>query len=330
VPGDPPVTATIVIPAGHDRDFDRYRNGVVTTLQIVGAWLVPFPDRTILVAPDRTPLWTTPASMAPESAASRATARRYFERLIDTRALPKAFIDALVDYASRRAVSKMVDRQYLAVYLGRTQARYFGGFVPRDLRLQIPVEGGAGRMLQMLFTMERWVGRPVFDAILSEFVTSFADRRPTYDDFMAVASRVSGQDLSWLDEALRTSRRVDYAVDSFDSVPEGGGFRTTVTVRRLDIAKVPHQIPVVTTFADGETVREMFDGRLRQMTYEYRSPARAVTAEVDPEHVLVLDQNRSNNGMSLDQAAATTAGNRWAARWMIWLEDALLTYVALT
>ena len=328
--GDPLVNITILIPSGHDGDEHRYVEGIVTTLQVLGAWLVPFPDKTILVEPERTPWWTSAASMKPETAASRATVRRYFERLIDTRALPKPFLDALIEYATRRAVSKIVDRNYYAFYLGRAEERYFGRTVPRDLRVQIPVEGGANRMLQMLFTMERWVSRPVFDAILVEFVTSFTGGRPTYDDFMAVASRVSGQDLSWLTEALRTSRRVDYAVDSFESRPDAGAFRTTVTVRRLDLVKVPRPIPVITTFADGETVRERFDGNQRQETYEYRSSARAVSAEIDPDHLLVLDQDRRNNGLSLDEAAAATAANRWAARWMIWLQDAMLTYVALT
>ena len=37
-----------------------------------------------------------------------------------------------------------------------------------------------------------------------------------------------------------------------------------------------------------------------------------------------------NNGVTLDTGPARTVATRWTARWMIWLEDALLTYVAFT
>jgi len=86
----------------------------------------------------------------------------------------------------------------------------------------------------------------------------------------------------------------------------------------------------VTTFADGESVRDAWDGRGSGRVFEYRSRSRAVSAEVDPDRVLLLDLNRANNGVTLDSGPARTAATRWAARWMIWLEDQLLTYVAFT
>ena len=39
---------------------------------------------------------------------------------------------------------------------------------------------------------------------------------------------------------------------------------------------------------------------------------------------------RPVNGATLDAGPARTAATRWAARWMVWLEDALLTYGSLT
>ena len=323
---------TIRVPAGHRGDLRRYENGVITTLEVLGAWLTPFPDRTIAVAPETTPWWTSAASMAPETVASRATSRRYLERLMDTSKLPPDFADALVEYLSRRAVSKIVDREYLAVYRGRAEGRYFGGFVPRDLRVQLPVESGGDRALQTLDTLDRWVSRPVFDAVMAEFVTAWRGRRPALDDFASVASRVSGQNVAWLfDEVLRQGRVFDYAVDALDSRPEGDGrFHTTVTVRRHGDGIVPGPVPVVTTFAGGESVRETMSGRLESVTFEYRSAARAESAEVDPDRLLLVDRSRSNNGIASDRTAARIAANRWSARWMIWLEDALLTYVALT
>jgi hypothetical protein len=339
--GLPRVDVTIAIQSDRLGESDRDRHAAFTTLKILGTWLAPFPDSSLSVTPERTPWWTSPAAMAPEFAVARAVSRRYWERVIDTRALPPWFVGGLSEYSARRAVSKIVDEQYLAVYRSRAEGRYFGGLVPRDLRVQLRVEDegdpvGTGtldaRMLLTLGTLERWTGRPVFDAILLEFVNASAGTQPAVDDFARVASRVSGQNLSWLfDEALKKAGSFDYAIEAFDSRPQGDGtFRTTVTVRRAGDAVFGRGLLVVTTFADGEAVREACDGRRDRVTYEYRSPSPAVSAEVDPDRVLLLDVNRSNNGVTLDTGPARTAAARWSARWMIWLEDALLTYVAFT
>jgi hypothetical protein len=196
----------------------------------------------------------------------------------------------------------------------------------------IDSDPAVARMLLTLGTLERWTGRPVFDAILLEFARGAAGARPTLDSFADMASRVSGQRLSWLfDEALKTPRSFDYAVDAFESRADGDGkFRTTVVVRRLGDAVFGRAIPVQVAFADGDSVRDWSDGRTGTQTFEYRSPSRAISAEVDPDRILLLDRNRRNNGVTLETDAARTAANRWSVRWMIWLEDALLTYVALT
>ena len=362
--GLPHVEVTIAIRSQQQVDADRYRYAALTTLKILGTWLAPFPDSMLAVTAGRTPWWTAPPSMAPEFAVARAVSRRYWERLVDTRALPPAFVSGLSEYAARRAVSRIVDERYFAIYRSRTEGRYFGGLVPRDLRVPLRVEDEGdpvgeyranprsadpevlgAKVLLTLGTLERWTGRPVFDAILTQFVTSSAGAQPTLDDFARVASSVSGQDLSWFFEAtLKQSGVFDYAIDSFETQPQpDGSFRTAVAVRRLGDAifsganassDTPFEhgrgIVVVTAFADGENVRDFWDGRGGGKTFEYRSPSRAVSAEVDPDRVLLLDVNRGNNGVTLDTGPARTAAARWSARWMIWLEDALLTYVALT
>ena len=46
---------------------------------------------------------------------------------------------------------------------------------------------------------------------------------------------------------------------------------------------------------------------------------------VDPDAVLLVDINRTNNSWTLEPAAAQAA-TRWSARWAMWLQDLLLTY----
>ncbi len=74
----------------------------LSTIRILGEWLVPFPDSALtLIDPpfrvervsppagavvlDHVQWWTAPAAMAPELSVARAVSRRYWERVIDTR-----------------------------------------------------------------------------------------------------------------------------------------------------------------------------------------------------------------------------------------------------
>ena len=362
--GLPRVDVSIAFEAEHARDADRYRYAAFTTLRILGDWLGPFPDASLSVTAAQTRWWTAPAAMAPEFSVARVVSRRYWERVVDTRALPPWFVGGLSEYSARRAVSKIVDERYLAIYRSRAEGRYFGGFVARDLRAQLRHEDEGepvgdyranprdttnrvleAKALLALGTLERWTGRAVSDAILREFARASAGSQPTLDEFAGVATRVSGQDLSWLfDATLKGSGVFDYGLGKVESqLQPDGWYRTTVVAQRLGdgifsganaAADGPFEhgrgIAVLTTFADGESVRDAWDGRSRERTFEYRSRSRALSAEVDPDRVLLLDLNRRNNGVALETTAARTAAGRWAARWMLWMEDALLTYVSLT
>lgn len=358
--GLPRVNVTIALPRDHS-DPDRYLYAALTTLKVLGQWLGPFPDSTLTVKAAPTPWWSSPTAMAPELVVARAVSRRYWERAIDTRMLPQWFVGGLSEYCARRAVSAIVDEQYGAIYRSRAEGRYFGGFVPRDLRVPLRVEDEGdpvddyrarpsaadtraleAKTLLALGTLERWVGRPTFDAVLSEFVR--AGGQPTLDRFGQLASRVSGQDLTWFFDQTLKDGVFDYGVSSLSSRAQpDGSYRTMVTVQRFGdgIFSGPgdasdgtfergRAIIVETIFSDGEIVRDTWDGRSREKAFEYRSQSPAVSSQVDPDRVLLLDLNRSNNGVTLDRRAAGTAATRWAARWMIWMEDALLTCVAFT
>jgi hypothetical protein len=50
-----------------------------------------------------------------------------------------------------------------------------------------------------------------------------------------------------------------------------------------------------------------------------------MTAQVDPERVLLLDINTTNNSASL-KPAAPAAARKWSLVWLIWLQDHLLTH----
>jgi hypothetical protein len=53
-----------------------------------------------------------------------------------------------------------------------------------------------------------------------------------------------------------------------------------------------------------------------------------VTAQVDPDRVLLLDVNFTNNSWTL-RPEATQAARKWTSAWFVWLQDALLTWASL-
>jgi hypothetical protein len=84
-------------------------------------------------------------------------------------------------------------------------------------------------------------------------------------------------------------------------------------------------VDVRVVFENGEEVRWRWDGRDRWKTFDAVKPVRARIAQVDPDRVLLLDVNVTNNSATL-QPRAAQAARKWSLAWLIWLQDQLLTY----
>ncbi|MPZ17282.1 MAG: hypothetical protein GEV06_05135 [Luteitalea sp.] len=196
-----------------------------------------------------------------------------------------------------------------------------------------------------LETLERYLGWPTLQKILSTYFSRYSFKHPTPADFFAVANEVSGRNLGWFfDQVYRSSNVFDYGVQDVQSEadpkrgfvegPQGlafqeeppdprGRYRTRVVVRRYGEGIFP--VDVVVTFADDQRVREQWDGRDRWRAYVYARPSQVVSVRVDPERVLALDVNYTNNSWSAEPQAEAAA-RRWSLTWLTWLQDLLLTY----
>jgi hypothetical protein len=94
-------------------------------------------------------------------------------------------------------------------------------------------------------------------------------------------------------------------------------------VRRYGEATFP--VDVLTTFADGHEITEKWNGIDRRAIYVYDRTSRAAHVQVDPRRVLLLDTAYTNNSRTLEpRSGAASLG--WAARWMGWLQDLMVTY----
>jgi hypothetical protein len=192
----------------------------------------------------------------------------------------------------------------------------------------------------MLHTLERKHSWDVMRKVLATFFNRWQFKHPQPDDFFAVVEEVTGLPHAWFfDQVYRSSNRFDYAVEQFESeelASRGlndalafeekkviGTYRTTVVVRRLEAGVFP--VDVLVTFSNGEQVRESWDGRARWQAFTFDRPVKAVSAQVDPERVLLLDTNFTNNSRVMEPDA-DAAATKWSLRWMVWLQDLLMTY----
>jgi hypothetical protein len=184
-----------------------------------------------------------------------------------------------------------------------------------------------------LHTLERRLGWPVLQKVMSTYFSRWQFRHPKPDDFFAVFNQVTGEDLTpFFDEVYRGSNVFDYGVQEFSSrnvgrVPRRGPasetYRTTVVVRRF--GEAIHPVDVVTTFRDGQKVTERWDGRDRRVIYTYERASQAVSTEVDPNRVLLLDVNYTNNSFTLEPRRSE-ASLKWSLEWLTWLQEVMVTW----
>ena len=110
----------------------------------------------------------------------------------------------------------------------------------------------------------------------------------------------AGRDLGWFfDQVYRSSNVFDYGVQDLKSARDGDAVPHDASiVRRYGEAIFP--VDVLVTFANGERVIEHWDGKDRWKLYTYDRPAPALSAQVDPNRVLLLDINYTNNSRTLE------------------------------
>ncbi len=75
------------------------------------------------------------------------------------------------------------------------------------------------------------------------------------------------------------------------------------------------------TLANGETVREQWDGRDRWVKYEYTKPARLKTVEIDTERKVLLDMNLADNSYTAETAWLPLS--KWSSNLLYWIQMVL-------
>jgi hypothetical protein len=176
-----------------------------------------------------------------------------------------------------------------------------------------------------LHTLERALGWTTVQEVLATFFDRWKFKHPRPGDLFQIANEVSRRDLTpFFDQVYRGSAVFDYAVESVSSSAiDKDSFRSDIVVRRHGDGIFP--VTILVTLDNGEQRRVAWDGAGRWHRVTLVHGSRATSAQVDPDQVLLLDTNFTNNSFTTEPRAGRAA-TKWAAMWMVWLQDQLLTW----
>jgi hypothetical protein len=126
----------------------------------------------------------------------------------------------------------------------------------------------------------------------------------------------------YFDQAVYGTQVLDYTVDGISSAPvqwwlvepkdkKNIQYLSTVYLRRK--GDFIHPVTAEIVFDDGARVREQWDGVDRWTKFTYTRNAKIVSAEVDPEHTILLDSNLFNNSITTysNPTPARKLANLW-------------------
>jgi hypothetical protein len=198
-----------------------------------------------------------------------------------------------------------------------------------------------------LLTLEGLLGEQAMARVMRTYHERWRFRHPRSEDFFAVASEVSGRDLSeFFRQTVLEGYLLDFEVASLSSegvretrgVLERDGKRVTVERKDLKEKKGPPSayeskvllrrrgevaVPVEVAFQfEGKPIeRASWDGQDAWKRYRFVRPEKLLWARVDPDRKLALDLNRLNDGRRLkgDSRAAT----KWSGRFLFFVQNLL-------
>ncbi len=283
-------------------------------------------------------------SLSPEVSVARGIAQQWWRQVVDDEPL----LDGLVEYSQGLAIQQLFADRHGAPAYSMLEARFFGGFVPWTFRRVLLDRKSAERTRagRAFLTLERYLGWPALQRSLAVVVANAGPVPMTRDQFFRVLGDAAGQSLEWFANAVfDRADHFDYAMTDLNSTPATDCafrpcFRTRVVARRHGAAftgssrepvgeyESGRAIAVLVTFADGTKTSDTWDGRAASKAFTYVSRAEAVAARIDPDDMLALDTNSTNNSQRLVGSPAAAA-NRWTAEWTIWFQDLLLSCASL-
>ncbi|HWR34408.1 MAG TPA: M1 family metallopeptidase [Clostridia bacterium] len=187
-----------------------------------------------------------------------------------------------------------------------------------------------GKTATILLTLEHIIGEDMLRKALHTYFMKYRFQHPTEQDFMNTVNEVAGQDLTWywqqavygtqtLDDRIlsTTSDRMDWAVKNPSKEKKGETmYHSQVVVHRRGTFQFPVLLEV--KFDNGETLREQWDGNDRWHKFSWEKKAKIVSAEIDPDHQVLLDKDEFNNSYVVKADRAAT--QKLTAYWQVFAQ----------
>ena len=196
-----------------------------------------------------------------------------------------------------------------------------------------------GKTATVFLTLEKIIGEETMRRALHTYFMRYRFTHPTAEDFLKTIEEVSGQNLRWyFDQAVSGTAILDYELMDLRSDPlpwyptgdKGGGvgkngFRNYVVVHRKGDFIMP--VDVQMRFKHGEALMEHWDGKDRWIRYTYDRPDEIVSAEIDPQHAVLLDRDEFNNSRTTQGSSKAdkklnnlfTFIDQWIGQILAWL-----------
>jgi hypothetical protein len=200
-----------------------------------------------------------------------------------------------------------------------------------------------GKTATLLLTLEKIIGEDTMRRTLHTYFMRYRFTHPTGEDFLKTIEEVSGKDLRWyFDQAVYGTNILDYEILNAhsdrvnwyekkksmfggESDDKNQVYRTYVTVHRKGDFVFPVDVEI--KFTDKQSVLEHWDGRDRWIRYVYERKAKIQSAEIDPQHQILLDRDLFNNSYVAKkdmQAVHKLAhiwlfANEWLSQLIAWI-----------
>jgi hypothetical protein len=173
-----------------------------------------------------------------------------------------------------------------------------------------------GKTASVLLTLEGIVGEDTMAKAMHTYFMKYRFTHPVKEDFLKTIEEVSGKDLrGYFNQAVYGTQVLDYEVRKVDSFPvnwyedekKGAGkkkddkdtaYLSTVWLHRKGEFVLPVELEV--KFTNGEKVREHWDGQSRWVKFQYEKKAKIESAEIDPDHKILIDRDNFNNSRTAE------------------------------
>jgi hypothetical protein len=186
----------------------------------------------------------------------------------------------------------------------------------------------AVRVAAALASLERSLGWPALQGGLHETARRMRTQPVNLAALGEILTAAAGQDAATTLRAFQDQAPADYAIAEVTTgpCPERPCHLTMISVDRAG-GVPPQSLVLRVEFADGQHVDARWDGS-QPRSFEFESPSAYAAAHLDPERVMLSDRNWLNNDRFAIPATNVSIA-KWAARWLIWVQDAMLTYSAV-